>query len=90
MELLVSHGANVSIDPGYEGYSILHLGVINNNPKIVDLLISHGANIDENKNNLGLTPLIMASFFNYKEIVQVLISHGANTVSYTHLTLPTN
>ncbi|EAY20292.1 hypothetical protein TVAG_192680 [Trichomonas vaginalis G3] len=73
----LSDGANIN-EKDKDGYTSLHIAVLNNYKEIVELLISHGANINET-DNMGKTALhYAAAKFCGKETAELLISHGAN------------
>lgn len=63
------------------GFSPLHVSVINNNIKLVDLLLKNGANPNITTRKNMQTPLHLA-YLNYKNnsknIIKLLIDYGAN------------
>ncbi|EAY16625.1 hypothetical protein TVAG_434620 [Trichomonas vaginalis G3] len=77
VEILISNGAETTINDSDHGFSLLHVATIVKNRKIIDILIKYGVRVNDNSNKFGLTPLLLASLLNYKEIVQYLISRGA-------------
>ena len=63
------------------GFSPLHISVINNNIKLIELLLKYGANPNIVSKKNKQTPLHLA-YLNYrnnsKNIIKLLIDHGAN------------
>jgi len=57
----------------WKGRNILHLGIENNNEKVVKWILERGASLDET-NGIGETPLLLACKFGNIKIINLLFS----------------
>ncbi|ORX64355.1 ankyrin, partial [Anaeromyces robustus] len=74
-----------SLEEIIDGWSLLHIAVINNKLEIIKLLLDYGKmniNIKNPKN--GYTPIYLACQMGYKMILEELIKHQADINSITN------
>lgn len=77
VNLLLSMGADVSLQESSSGYDALMFASMSGNSTIVNSLLSYGASVNSFDIN-GRTPLMIASFCCHSSLVKILLEHGAN------------
>lgn len=76
-ELLIQHGADVSIGGGQHGFPLQAAAVMPDSIETLEVLVSHGADVNQRGGEFG-TALHAAAYFNNREKVQYLIAQGAD------------
>lgn len=73
----IENGADINIQEEWNGYTPLHLAVLDHNLDMVNLLIENGASVNV-VNNSNETPLYKAIEFGYFRIAKILIENKAD------------
>ena len=73
---MLNHGASVNF-ADEDGWTLLHVAVLQGHVEVVRELLSHGASVDF-ANKICDTPLQFAAYKGHVEVVRVLLNHGAS------------
>jgi ankyrin repeat protein len=78
LKLLIKNGANIDMDAGYPGCTLLYYAIVNNDYDMIDFLLDNNINVNSQHGDWGTTPLIIACYNNDLNLVKKLTEHGAN------------